>query len=143
MLVVGWKSNAKSPMKTEASIHRWWLSFFLVAAVIGLLIGFAIPDFLHSGTSKLSIVWNHVRQITGAKEEWALEHGLTNAPLPSRAVTVQDLAPYLPPMYTQKKEFGAPAFGELYLIGDLNQPAEAVLTRGLTERDGRSLCRSE
>ena len=116
------------------SRRSWLLTMVLLAGIIGLLVVVAIPNFVHGGSTKRLGIIHHLRQIEQAKAQWAMEHGLTNSPLPSRVLTAKDLAPYLLPNYTQNKEFGDPTFGELYLIRDLNQSPEAVLTRPLVER---------
>jgi hypothetical protein len=141
MLVVGKNPNGKFQMNTEGSSRRWLLWAVLAVAIVGVLLVCAIPNYSGSHTSKFNGILNRLRQIEAAKEQWAIEHGLTNAPPTNRVITEKDLVPYLLPVYTERKEFGAPAFGELYLIRDMNQPAEAVLTQDLTESDGRSLPR--
>jgi hypothetical protein len=114
--------------------HSWLLPVVILIAIIGLLLAIAIPNFVRGGSTKLLGIIHHLQQIDAAKQQWALEHGLTNTTSLNRVVTEKDLASYLLPAYTQKQEFGNPAFGELYLIRDLNQSPEAVLTRTLTER---------
>lgn len=114
--------------------HQSWLQLILLLAIIGLLIAIVVPNYIHDGSTKLSGIINHLRQIDVAKQQWAIEHGLKNTPQLNRLVTEKDLVPYLLPSFTQHQDFGNPGFGELYLIRDLNQPSEAVLTRKLTER---------
>jgi len=119
---------------------RWALPVSLATIIIGLIICVAVPNYISSGPSKFGEIINHLRQIEGAKEEWAIEDGFTNAPTMNKVITEKELAPYLLPQYTKGKEFGAPILGEIYLIRKLNQPAEAVLTKNFTE-GGRSLPR--
>jgi hypothetical protein len=119
---------------TSKSPRSWLLPAVLVIAIIGLLIVIAVPNFVHGGSTKLLGIISHLSQIEAAKQQWAKEHGLTNAVQQKCVVTESDLAPYLLPAYTQNQNFGNPAFGELYLIRDLNQSPEAVLTQKLTER---------
>jgi hypothetical protein len=114
--------------------RSWVLPFIFLIAIIGLLVAIAIPNFNHGGSTKLNGIINHLRQIDAAKQEWAIEHGLTNTVQLDRVVTEKDLAPLLLPVYTQHEDFGNPRFGELYLIRNLNQPSEAILTQKLTER---------
>jgi hypothetical protein len=114
--------------------RSWLLPIVVLVAIIGLLISIAVPNFVHGGSTKLLGIIHHLQQIDAAKQQWALEHGLTNIISLNRVITEKELASYLLPAYTQKEEFGNPAFGELYLIRDLNQSPEAVLTRTLTER---------
>jgi|ERR1035437_502715 hypothetical protein len=115
------------------SQRSWLLPVVFLVAIIGLLAAIAVPNFVRGGSTKLLGIIRHLRQIEQAKQQWAIKHGLTNAVQQNRVVTESDLAPYLLPAYTQNQDFGNPAFGELYLIRDLNQSPEAVLTRKLTE----------
>jgi hypothetical protein len=118
--------------KKLASPH-WPFRVVLATITIGLLFIVAVPTRTGSHRSKYNGIINHLRQIEGAKEEWAIEHGFTNGPPTGRIVTERELAPYLMPDYTRGKEFGAPALGEIYLIRKLNQPAEALLTKDFVE----------
>ena len=46
----------------------------IVVAIIGLLAAIAIPNFIHARTtSQTNACINNLRQIDGAKQEWALE----------------------------------------------------------------------
>ena len=131
-----------SEAETPKSSFSWFWEAVLVITIIGMVIGIVVPNFIHGGTSKLNgIVSYHLRQIDAAKQQWAKEHGVTNAAAFSRAIKEKDLAPYLLSPFTKSKDFGNPAFGEIYLIRDLNRSPEAVLTRKLTERNGDSLPR--
>jgi competence protein ComGC len=124
----------ESDVAASKSVFSRLLPFLILAVIIGLLALIAIPNFAHGGSTKLLGIIHQLQQIDAAKQQWALEHELTNTASLNRVVTEKDLAPYLLPAFTQKEEFGNPAFGELYLIRDLNQSPEAVLTRTLTER---------
>ena len=75
------------------SIRSWLLTVVLMMAIVGLLIAIAIPNYIGGGPGKISSVINMLRQIDGAKQEWAIEHGFTNGVAPSREMTQQDLAP--------------------------------------------------
>ncbi len=119
---------------SSKSSWSWLLTGILLIAIIGLLVAITVPNFVHGGSTKFLGIINHLRQIDAAKHQWALERGLTNSSQLNRVITERDLAPYLLPSFTQNQDFGNPAFGELYLIRDLNEPPEAVLTRKLTER---------
>lgn len=105
----------------QRSFSRLW---FVLAGVIGLwlLCMLCIPNFVRSGTSKTNAIISNLRQLDGAKQQWALEHGRTGAVI----VTTQDIAPYL-------RHF-KPVAGERYSLRTLLQYPEAQLTR---EVDGR------
>jgi hypothetical protein len=126
--------HSNSDFELFKSVRPWLLKAVLLVGIIGLLVAIAVPNFVHGGSTKLLGIINRLRQIDAAKQQWAIEHGLTNAFQLNRVITERDLAPYLLASFTQNQDFGNPAFGELYLIRDLNQPSEAVLTRKLTER---------
>jgi len=68
------------------------VEIMIVVAIIGLLAAIAIPNFIHARTtSQTNACINNLRQIDGAKQEWALE--LKQAATASPAGT--DLQPYL------------------------------------------------
>ena len=47
----------------------------IVVAVIGLLLAIVIPNFLKSrDTSQLAVIYNNLRAIETAKDQWALEN---------------------------------------------------------------------
>jgi len=88
-----------------------------------------MPNFVRSGTSKTNGIINNLRQLDGAKQQWALDHGRTGAVL----VTTEDLVPYL--RYPQARHgLVKPVAGEHYSIKTLIESPEAQLTR---EVDGR------
>src|SRR3569833_825273 len=50
------------------------VEIMIVVAIIGLLAAIAIPNFVKArGTAQKNACINNLRQIDGAKEEWALE----------------------------------------------------------------------
>lgn len=65
----------------------------IVVAIIGLLAAIAIPNFVRARTtSQMNACINNLRQIDGAKQQWALEqHQPSNAAAPSSTT----IAPYL------------------------------------------------
>lgn len=64
----------------------------IVVAIIGLLAAIAIPNFVKARTTaqKNSCIAN-LRQIDGAKEQWALENNATDG----AAITIAQVASYL------------------------------------------------
>jgi hypothetical protein len=105
----------------QRSYSNLW---FVLVGVVGLwlLCVLCIPNFVRSGTSKTNAILNNLRQLDGAKQTWAFEHGRTGAVV----VTTQDIAPYLPHF--------RPVAGERYSLRTLAEFPEAQLTR---EVDGR------
>src|SRR5258708_39804890 len=68
------------------------VEIMIVVAIIGLLAAIAIPNFIHARTtSQMNACINNLRQIDGAKQEWALE--LKQAATASPVGT--DIQPYL------------------------------------------------
>jgi prepilin-type N-terminal cleavage/methylation domain-containing protein len=68
------------------------VEIMIVVAIIGLLAAIAIPNFVKARkTSQTNACLNNLRQIDGAKQQWALEKGKTSADTPVNA----DLQPYL------------------------------------------------
>ena len=71
------------------------VEIMIVVAIIGLLAAIAIPSFVRARTtSQKNACINNLRQIDGAKEQWALE---TNQ-APSASPGVNEITPYLKSM---------------------------------------------
>ncbi|MCG2658750.1 MAG: prepilin-type N-terminal cleavage/methylation domain-containing protein, partial [Kiritimatiellae bacterium] len=55
------------------------VEIMIVVAIIGLLAAIAIPSFMRARTtSQQNACINNLRQIEAAKDQYALENGLTN-----------------------------------------------------------------
>jgi len=68
------------------------VEIMIVVAIIGLLAAIAIPNFIHArNTSQTNACINNLRQIDGAKQEWALELKAT----PTATPNTSDIQPYL------------------------------------------------
>jgi prepilin-type N-terminal cleavage/methylation domain-containing protein len=68
------------------------VEIMIVVAIIGLLAAIAIPNFVRARTtSQVNACINNLRQIDGAKQQWALE----NKQAANASPGVADLAPYL------------------------------------------------
>jgi prepilin-type N-terminal cleavage/methylation domain-containing protein len=62
------------------------IEIMIVVAIIGLLAAIAIPNFVHARTTaQQNACINNLRQIDGAKQEWALENkaNATSVPVDS------------------------------------------------------------
>jgi len=69
------------------------VEIMIVVAIIGLLAAIAIPNFVRARTtSQKNACINNLRQIDGAKQQWALENHKTSA---DAAPTSTSLTPYL------------------------------------------------
>jgi len=68
------------------------VEIMIVVAIIGLLAAIAIPNFVRARTtSQKNACINNLRQVDGAKQQYALENGAAN----SYNVTASDITPYL------------------------------------------------
>jgi len=123
-------NTGSAPAKT---VRSRLLTIILLTGIIGLFAVIAAPNFfIHSGPSKISGIASHLRQIDAAKQQWAIDHGVTNSVQSDRELTPGDLAPYLLASYT-RKDFGDPIYGEHYFINRLNESPKAQLTKDLRE----------
>jgi prepilin-type N-terminal cleavage/methylation domain-containing protein len=88
------QKNGKIVMKMNTSRKAGFtlVEIMIVVAIIGLLAAIAIPNFVRSrATAQKNTCINNLRQIDGAKQEWALEKGKTGTDSPA----VSDIGPYL------------------------------------------------
>jgi len=68
------------------------VEIMIVVAIIGMLAAIAIPNFIKAReTAQANACINNLRQIDGAKQQWALENGKVSSSTPTPA----SLAPYL------------------------------------------------
>ena len=68
------------------------IEIMIVVAIIGLLAAIAIPNFVHARTTaQQNACINNLRQIDGAKQEWALENKAAATVTP----TSDQIQPYM------------------------------------------------
>ena len=77
----------KPPPAPAKKTGLWWglgcllavPALFMVVAVVGLLAAIAIPSFMRARTqSQQNACINNIRQVEAGKEQYGMEHGLTN-----------------------------------------------------------------
>jgi prepilin-type N-terminal cleavage/methylation domain-containing protein len=87
------------------------VEIMIVVAVIGLLAAIAIPNFVRArNTTQRRLCVSHLRDIDGAKHQWALENGKSDAATP-----IQDDVR----VYIRGERFPACPTGGAYTIGSM------------------------
>lgn len=100
------------------------VEIMIVVAIIGLLATIAIPSFLNARVkSQRSVCVSHLRQISGAKDQFALTH------LGAAPAAMIDLVPEILKRLPQ-----CPAGGS-YTLGDMS--TEPICSEGLTSLNHR------
>jgi len=111
--------------KTESKY--WVLRIAAAGVVIFLIISISIPNFVKTRTtSQSNAILNNLRQIDGAKQQWALENHKSSEDQP----TMSDLKPYL------KGSAASPVAGETYVVGKVGDVVSAELktAQGTSQR---------
>ena len=95
------------------------VEIMIVVAIIGLLAALAIPNFVKAReNAQLNSIFNNLRIIEGAKDQWALENKRGTGEVVPDLLTVSD---YL------KGGTIKPVIGESYVPSNVGSPAKAVL----------------
>ena len=102
------------------------VEIMIVVAIIGLLAAIAIPNFVRARTtSQKNACINNLRQIDGAKQQWALETKQATNALP----VISDLTPYLKNDVTCPAGGASATFGSTYTINTVDvKPACQIVT---------------
>ncbi len=87
------------------------VEIMIVVAIIGLLAAIAIPNFVRArNTTNKNCCINNLRQIDGAKHQWALENGMTDKDAPDEAQVAE---------YVRKGTFPTCPIEGTYTIGKM------------------------
>ncbi len=93
------------------------VEIMIVVAIIGLLAAIAIPNFVRARTtSQMNACINNLRQIDGAKQQWALETKQATNATPSYAA----ISPYLKNAVTCPAGGSSATFANTYTINDVS-----------------------
>src|SRR5437867_1593295 len=110
----------------EPEKHRTTWAVPMAAAAIVMLLGvLALPNFVKSRTTSQSTsIINNLRQLDGAKQQWALENHKSANDEP----TMKDLTTYLRAGGMQS------VAGETYVVGKIGEPVAADLDSGRAKK---------
>jgi prepilin-type N-terminal cleavage/methylation domain-containing protein len=98
------------------------VEIMIVVAIIGLLAAIAVPNWVRARTkSQTTSCINNLRQIDGAKQEWALETRMSGGITPD----ITDIQPFLGRSLTNHPSCPADSsqqFNNSYAMGTLTNP---------------------
>lgn len=109
-------------MKTKNRLEAGFtlVEIMIVVAIIGMLCAMAIPSFVKAREqSRLRSCVNSLRQINGAKDQWALEAGKTTGDV----CDMSDIMPYL-----KRTEPKCPIGSTAYVVNIIGASAECNST---------------
>ena len=101
------------------------VEIMIVVAIIGLLAAIAIPNFVRARTtSQMNACINNLRQVDGAKQQWALETKQSTNATPAYT----EISPYLKSAVICPAGGAGASFSSSYTINDVGtRPACQIL----------------
>ena len=105
-------------MKNRTSGNKGFtlVEIMIVVAIIGLLAAIAIPNFVRARTtSQMNACINNLRQIDGAKQQWALENKQQSTVTPNYS----SIQPYLKNAVTCPAGGSSATFGTSYTMNNV------------------------
>src|SRR6266702_1436971 len=120
-LLAHFKTVAPKQFAAPPRRRTRWLVPLAAAAAVLFLAAITIPNFIKAKTSAQSnSIINNLRQLDGAKQQWALENGKSANDVP----TLSDLIPF---MGRGGAGLPQPVMGETYVVGRVGEPVTAEL----------------
>ncbi|HWQ90966.1 MAG TPA: prepilin-type N-terminal cleavage/methylation domain-containing protein [Clostridia bacterium] len=102
------------------------VEIMIVVAIIGLLAAIAIPNFVRARTtSQMNACINNLRQIDGAKQQWALETKQAGDATPANFAAIKD---YLRSEPTCPAAGAATGFTASYAINSVSNAPTCVIS---------------